>query len=249
VADGPKLRLDQALVARGLSSTRSRARQQIQEGFVSVNDAITRKSSKLISQDDQLTVSGEGDGYVSRAARKLVAGLDAFGVDPKGMVCLDIGASTGGFTQVLVDRGALHVIAVDVGHGQMHESIASLQNVTSVEGVNARDLVQGHLGDWQIGLIVSDVSFISLKLALPPALALAQPGAWLVALIKPQFEAGRGNIGKGGIVRDEAVRGAVCREISRWLAEDMGWRVAGLIESPVVGSDGNQEFLIAAQKP
>jgi 23S rRNA (cytidine1920-2'-O)/16S rRNA (cytidine1409-2'-O)-methyltransferase len=165
------------------------------------------------------------------------------------MVCLDIGASTGGFTQVLVDRGALHVIAVDVGHGQMHESIASLQNVTSVEGVNARDLVQGHLGDWQIGLIVSDVSFISLKLALPPALALAQPGAWLVALIKPQFEAGRGNIGKGGIVRDEAVRGAVCREISRWLAEDMGWRVAGLIESPVVGSDGNQEFLIAAQKP
>jgi len=249
VADEPKLRLDQALVARGLAKTRSRARQLIEASFVSVNDTTTTKTSKLIYQNDRLAVSGEVAAYVSRAAGKLIAALDHFGIDPKGMGCLDIGASTGGFTQVLVERGAAKVIAIDVGHGQMHQSIASLQNVTSVEGVNARDLVQAHLGDWQIGLIVSDVSFISLKLALPPALALAQPAAWLVALIKPQFEAGRGNIGKGGIVRDEAVRGAVCREISRWLAEDMGWRVAGLIESPVVGSDGNQEFLIAAQKP
>ena len=249
MADEPKLRLDQALVARGLAKTRSRARQLIEASFVSVNDTTTTKTSKLIYQNDRLAVSGEVAAYVSRAAGKLIAALDHFGIDPKGMGCLDIGASTGGFTQVLVERGAAKVIAIDVGHGQMHQSIASLQNVTSVEGVNARDLVQAHLGDWQIGLIVSDVSFISLKLALPPALALAQPAAWLVALIKPQFEAGRGNIGKGGIVRDEAVRGAVCREISRWLAEDMGWRVAGLIESPVVGSDGNQEFLIAAQKP
>jgi 23S rRNA (cytidine1920-2'-O)/16S rRNA (cytidine1409-2'-O)-methyltransferase len=178
-----------------------------------------------------------------------LAGLDHFGIDPKGLGCVDIGASTGGFTQVLVERGAAKVIAIDVGHGQMHESIASLQGVASIEGLNARDLKRAHLGSCKIGLIVSDVSFISLKLALPPALELAEPECWLVALIKPQFEAGKGNVGKGGIVRDEAVREEVCHQISRWLADDMGWHVAGLIESPVIGSDGNQEYLIAAQKP
>lgn len=249
VADGGKVRLDQALVMRGLAQTRSRARQLIEAGFVSFNDTKTIKTSKLIAETDRLAVSGEVAAYVSRAAGKLVAGLDHFGIDPKGVACLDIGASTGGFTQVLVDRGAAHVVAIDVGHGQIHESIASLQQVTSIEGLNARDLKREHLGSCRIGLIVSDVSFISLKLALPTALALAEPGCWLVALIKPQFEAGKGNVGKGGIVRNETVRADVCLEISRWLGEDMGWRVAGLIESPVVGSDGNQEYLIAAQKP
>jgi 23S rRNA (cytidine1920-2'-O)/16S rRNA (cytidine1409-2'-O)-methyltransferase len=249
VTDGDKVRLDQALVMRGLAQTRSRARQLIESGFVSVNDTKTTKTSKLITESDHLVVAGEAAAYVSRAAGKLIAGLDQFGIDPKGLGCLDIGASTGGFTQVLVERGAAKVIAVDVGHGQMHNSIASLHEVASIEGLNARDLKRAHLGSCRIGLIVSDVSFISLKLALPPALDLAEPGCWLVALIKPQFEAGKGNIGKGGIVRDQAVREQVCHEISRWLSDDMGWRVAGLIESPVVGSDGNQEYLIAAQKP
>lgn len=249
MTDGDKVRLDQALVMRGLAQTRSRARQLIESGFVSVNDTKATKISKLITESDHLVVAGEAAAYVSRAAGKLVAALDQYGIDPNGLECLDIGASTGGFTQVLVERGAAHVIAIDVGHGQMRSSIASLQEVTSIEGVNARDLKRAHLGSCRIALIVSDVSFISLKLALPPALELAEPGCWLVALIKPQFEAGKGNIGKGGIVRDQAVREQVCHEISRWLTDDMGWHVAGLIESPVVGSDGNQEYLIAAQKP
>ena len=249
MSDGDKVRLDQALVMRGLAQTRSRARQLVEAGFVSVNDTKTTKTSKLIAETDQLAVSGAAVAYVSRAAGKLIAGLDAFGIDPAGKACLDIGASTGGFTQVLVERGAETVIAIDVGHGQMHESIVSLRNVIAIEGVNARDLNASHVQGCEIGLIVSDVSFISLKLALPPALTLAAHGAELVALVKPQFEAGRGNVGKGGIVRDEAVRRAVCADIGRWLEEDMGWQVLGLVPSPVAGSDGNQEYLIAARKP
>lgn len=244
-----RLRLDQALVARGLVPSRARARQLIEGGFVSVDDTVITKTAFLISDTQQITVSNAGGHYVSRAAAKLIAGLDAFAIDPAGKVCLDIGASTGGFTQVLVERGAATVIAIDVGHGQMHESIASLPAVVSIEGLNARDLMAEHLQGAQIGLIVTDVSFISLKLALPPALALAMPGADLVALVKPQFEAGRKAVGKGGIVRDEAVREAVCAEISSWLAQDMGWQVLGLVASPVIGSDGNQEYLIAARKP
>jgi 23S rRNA (cytidine1920-2'-O)/16S rRNA (cytidine1409-2'-O)-methyltransferase len=244
-----RLRLDQALVARGLVPSRARARHLTEAGFVSVDDTVITKTATLISDAQQITISNAGGHYVSRAAAKLIAGLDAFAIDPAGKVCLDIGASTGGFTQVLVERGAATVMAIDVGHGQMHESIASLPEVLSIEGVNARDLTEEHLQGNEIGLIVSDVSFISLKLALPPALALAAPGANLVALVKPQFEAGRKAVGKGGIVRDEAVREAVCAEISRWLAQDMGWQVLGLMPSPVIGSDGNQEYLIAARKP
>jgi len=249
VPGGGRLRLDQALVARGLAPSRARARQLIEAGFVSIEDTIITKIAQLISDEKRITVSNAAGRHVSRAAAKLIAGLDAFGIDAVEKACLDIGASTGGFTQVLLERGAAHVIAIDVGHGQMHKSIASLPIVTLVEGLNARDLAATHLGTHEIGLIVCDVSFISLKLALPPALLLAKPGADLVALVKPQFEAGRGNIGKGGIVRDEAVREAVCAEISRWLSQDMGWQVLGIVPSPVTGSDGNQEYLIAARKP
>ncbi len=244
-----RLRLDQALVARGLAPSRARAQQLIEGGFVSVEDTVITRTASLISDTQQITVSNAAGRYVSRAAAKLIAGLDAFRIDPAGKACLDIGASTGGFTQVLVERGAKTVIAIDVGHGQMHETIASLPQVVSIEGLNARDLNEEHLKGHEIALVVSDVSFISLKLALPPALDLAASGASLVALIKPQFEAGRGNIGKGGIVRDQTVREAVCAEISRWLTQDMGWQVLGLVPSPVVGSDGNQEYLIAARKP
>lgn len=246
---GGRLRLDQALVARGLVPSRARARQLIEGGFVSVGDTVNIKPACLISETDRITISNAAGQHVSRAAGKLVAGLDAFGIDPAGRTCLDIGASTGGFTQVLLEHGAAHVVAIDVGHGQMHESIASLPNVSLIEGLNARDLSSAHLGSHGISLIVCDVSFISLKLALPPALGLAAPGAELVALIKPQFEAGRKAVGKGGIVREEAVREAVCAEISRWLVQDMGWQVLGIVPSPVIGSDGNQEYLAAARKP
>ncbi len=244
-----RLRLDQALVARGLAPSRARARQLVEAGFVSVEDTVITKAAYLLSEAQQITISNAAGDYVSRAAGKLIAALDAFGIDPAGKTCLDIGASTGGFTQVLVERGAANVIAIDVGHGQMHESIASLPGVICIEGLNARDLSEHHLQGAQIGLLVSDVSFISLKLALPPALDLAAPGAELVALIKPQFEAGRKAVGKGGIVRNETVREAVCAEIRRWLIDDMGWNVNGIVPSPVIGSDGNQEFLIAARKP
>ena len=244
-----RLRLDQALVARGLVPSRARAGQLIEGGFVSVEETVIIKTAYLITDTQQITVSNAAGRYVSRAAAKLIAGLDAFRIDPAGKACLDIGASTGGFTQVLVERGAEMVIAIDVGHGQMHETIASLPQVVSIEGLNARDLNKEHLQGHEIALVVSDVSFISLKLALPPALDLAAHGATLVALIKPQFEAGRKAIGKGGIVRDQTVREAVCAEISRWLTQDMGWQVLGLVPSPVVGSDGNQEYLIAARKP
>lgn len=249
MSGGGRLRLDQALVARGLAPSRARARQLIEAGFVSIEDTVAIKTAQLISDEQQIAISNAGGQHVSRAAAKLIAGLDAFAIDAAGKACLDIGASTGGFTQVLLERGAAHVIAIDVGHGQMHESIASLPAVTLIEGLNARDLSATHLGAQEISLIVCDVSFISLKLALPPALALAKSGADLVALVKPQFEAGRKAVGKGGVVRDEAVRQAVCEGISCWLSGDMGWQVLGMVPSPVTGSDGNQEYLVAARKP
>lgn len=244
-----KQRLDQALVARGLSPSRARSKDLIDQGFVSVNDTVVRKVAQMVQDSDHLAVSDAAGGHVSRAAAKLVAALEGFGIDVAGCVCLDIGASTGGFTQVLMERGAEHVIAIDVGRDQMHPAIAALPGVTVIEGLNARDLDLSHLRGAALELIVSDVSFISLKLALPRALHLASPGTVLVALIKPQFEAGRDNIGKGGIVRDEAVRERVCEDIQTWLAQDMGWQVLGMLPSPVTGSDGNQEYLIAARKP
>ncbi len=213
-----------------------------------MNDTITLKVAQMIQVSDRVSVSDAAGGHVSRAAGKLIAALDGFEIDVAGLNCLDIGASTGGFTQVLLERGAARVIAIDVGHGQMHNSIAALHEVTLIEGLNARDLNASHLGGFPLEMIVSDVSFISLKLALPPALQLAVPGATLVALVKPQFEAGRDNIGKGGIVRDEAVRERVCDGIRTWLTQEMGWQVQGLLPSPVTGSDGNQEYLVAARK-
>ncbi|HEX3675511.1 MAG TPA: TlyA family RNA methyltransferase [Rhizomicrobium sp.] len=185
--------------------------------------------------------------YVSRGALKLVAALDRFALSPEGLVCLDIGASTGGFSQVLLERGAARVFAVDVGHGQLHDKIANDARVISLEGVNARELSPVVLGE-EVQAIVADVSFISLKLALPRALAMAAPGAWLVALVKPQFEAGKENIGKGGIVRDEALQIAARDDIARWLGEQPGWAGLGAMDSPIAGGDGNREFLIAAKK-
>jgi 23S rRNA (cytidine1920-2'-O)/16S rRNA (cytidine1409-2'-O)-methyltransferase len=196
-----------------------------------------------VGANNVLTIADEAQGYVSRAALKLKHGLSHFGISAKDKNCLDIGASTGGFTQVLLEEGAAHVTAIDVGHGQMqvHD-----RRVTLIEGLNARDLSTEHL-DMPIQRVVCDVSFISLKLALPAALELAEEGAMLVALIKPQFEAGRDAIGKGWLVIDPEVHARVCAEVTDFLRAQ-GWRVLGVEPSPVEGGDGNREFLVGAVK-
>jgi 23S rRNA (cytidine1920-2'-O)/16S rRNA (cytidine1409-2'-O)-methyltransferase len=201
-----------------------------------------------VAADAAIGIADEAQHHVSRAARKLAHGLDHFGVSPRELAALDIGASTGGFTQVLLERGARHVTAIDVGHGQMAPALADDPRVTLLEGLNARDLTLEHLPE-PPGIVTADVSFISLKLALPPALALAAPGARLVALVKPQFEAGRDHLSKDGVVRDAAVQDAVCRDIATWLETAMAWRVIGTTASPVAGASGNREFLVAARKP
>ncbi|MFO1088366.1 MAG: TlyA family RNA methyltransferase [Hyphomicrobiales bacterium] len=240
-------RLDLALVERGLSPSRARARDAILRGAVTVDGAAIDKPAAMVSSESTISIFDPASGYVSRAALKLVHALDRFAIDPAGLDCLDIGASTGGFTQVLLERGARHVTAIDVGHRQMAEPLRADPRVTLIEGLNARDLASNDLPS-PPAMIVCDVSFISLTLALPPALELAAPGAVLVALIKPQFEAGREALGKGGIVRDEAVQRAVCDRVCDWLATDCGWQVQGIADSPIEGGDGNREFLLAARK-
>ena len=236
-------RLDQRLVALGLAETRSRAQALIRAGAVTVDGATARKASQMVADAAAVALTADPLPWVSRAALKLLHALDTFGLSPEGAVALDVGASTGGFTEVLLARGAAHVYALDVGQGQLHPRLAANASVTGIEGVNARNIPDGLIPpvDW----IVSDVSFISLEKALPAALALAKPGARLVALIKPQFEAGPGIVGKGGIVRDPAVHAEVRARVRRFL-EAAGWRVTYEAESPIKGGDGNTEFLIAA---
>ena len=241
-------RLDHQIVALGLASSRARAQEAISQGHVQVDGRTATKASQKVLVTASITLSDEANPYVSRAGLKLAAAIERFVPDLEGAVGLDVGASTGGFTQVLLEAGVRKVFALDVGHGQLHESLVNDPRVVNLEGLNARDLQAMHIGE-PVDVIVSDVSFISLKLALPPALALARPGAWLFALIKPQFEAGKDAVGKGGVVRDAATRERVCDEICGWLAEDQGWDVAGIIPSPITGSDGNVEFIVAARAP
>ena len=236
-------RLDEALVSRGLYPSRSRARDAVLRGTVRVDGEAAVKPSQMVGPNNIITIHDDAQNYVSRAALKLKHGLENFAIDSRNRNCLDIGASTGGFTQVLLEQGAAHVTAIDVGHGQMKLEDPRL---TLIEGLNARDLVRAHVAH-PIDLIVCDVSFISLKLALPPALELAEQGAVLVALIKPQFEAGREALGKGGIVTDPLEHERVCGEIAAFL-HAQGWLVQGLTTSPVEGGDGNREFLVAARK-
>jgi len=241
------MRLDLALVERGLVATRARAQAAIKAGQVRLRGQVASKPSDMAGDGDEIEVDLSGQVYVSRGALKLLHALDFFGLNPSGKGCLDLGASTGGFTQVLLERGAAFVVAVDVGHGQLAKEIESDARVRSLEGLNARDLTRGDIPE-PVSFIVADLSFIGLQKALPPALTLAEKGAVLVALIKPQFEAGPENVGKGGIVRDPALHERICEDISRWLSDDMGWRVLGLTQSPIEGGDGNREFLIAAEK-
>lgn len=243
-----RTRLDASLVERGLVATRSRARDAILRGHVSVDGRIETKASLAVGADQQVTVNDPAGGYVSRAALKLAAGLDHFGIDPQGRMALDIGASTGGFTQLLLERGAAHVLAIDVGHGQMHPTVAADPRVTLHEGLNARELTRAELGGRAINLVVSDVSFISLTLALPPALALAEPGAEGIFLVKPQFEAGREAIGKGGLLRNPGEAEAIAARLFDWLGAQTGWQPLGLIPSPIAGGDGNREFLLHGRK-
>jgi 23S rRNA (cytidine1920-2'-O)/16S rRNA (cytidine1409-2'-O)-methyltransferase len=203
------------------------------------------KPGQGVSAGIPLELRGHASPYVSRGGIKLAHGLDHFGIDPAGMVALDIGASTGGFTDVLLRRGAARVYAVDVGHGQLDWRLRNESKVVVLERINARHLNRDLIPE-PVDLVVADVSFISLKLALPAALQLTRPNACLIALIKPQFEVGKGEVGKGGVVRDAALHDRVCADIARWL-EDQRWRVLGTTPSPIVGPKGNREFLIAAR--
>lgn len=243
-----KLRLDELLVRRGLFPTRSRARDAITRGVVKLDGRIAAKPGQPVRIDAAIETDDPAQGYVSRAALKLIAGLNAFSLDPQGRFALDVGASTGGFTQVLLERGAAHVVAVDVGHGQFDAMLAADPRVTVVEKLNARDLTAEHLGDRKPEFVVCDVSFISLKLAMPPALDLAAAGAHCVLLVKPQFEAGREAIGKGGLLRDPAEGERIAGELAEWLASRPGWGCLGIIASPIEGGDGNREFLLAGIK-
>lgn len=239
-----RLRLDQLLVERGLAETRSRARALIMAGLVFSEDRRLDKPGMLINEDAALAVKRRDHPWVSRGGVKLAHALDRFGIDPAGLVCLDVGASTGGFTDVLLTRGAARVYAIDVGRGQLAWKLRVDSRVILLERVNVRDLTRALIPE-AVDLVVCDVSFISLTLALPPALALTAPGARLVALIKPQFEVGRDQVGKGGIVRDPGARREVCERISAWLAAHPGWEVSGLVDSPITGAEGNLEYLLA----
>jgi 23S rRNA (cytidine1920-2'-O)/16S rRNA (cytidine1409-2'-O)-methyltransferase len=237
-------RADRLLVERGLFESRAKAQAAIAAGLVTANDLPVRKASDEIATDAVIRAQAAHP-YVSRGGVKLAAALDHFGFDPRGHVCLDIGASTGGFTQVLLERGARHVTAVDVGRDQMHASLRGRTDVTVLEATDVRALTPAQVSDAP-DFVTVDVSFISLKLVLPPALALTRTPAKLVALIKPQFEAGRSAL-KKGIVRDVAVQAGVCDDIAAHVAS-LGWSVHGVIPSPIEGGAGNREFLLGASR-
>ncbi|MBB3018844.1 23S rRNA (cytidine1920-2'-O)/16S rRNA (cytidine1409-2'-O)-methyltransferase [Microvirga lupini] len=237
-------RADVVLVERGFFVSRARAQEAIAAGLVTVNGAVIRKASDTVPEEAVITAE-QPHPYVSRGGVKLAAALDVFQIDPKDKICLDIGASTGGFTEVLLKRGAAHVYAVDVGHSQLHPTIVGNARVTNLEGTDARSL-NADLIPRQADLLVSDVSFISLKLVLPAAVALLKPQAELAILVKPQFEAGRDHV-KKGIVRDGAVHRAVCEDM-RDFVTSLGFEVMGIMPSPIEGGDGNREFLLGAHR-
>lgn len=242
-----KKRLDQILVDRGLAESRSRAQALIMAGKVYADTKRLDKAGQAVSDDIALEVKGQDHPWVSRGGVKLASGLDYFKIDPAAAICVDVGASTGGFTDVLLTRGAARVYAVDVGHGQLAWKLRSDPRVVAMEKTNARHLSVETIAE-PLDLVVCDASFISLKTVLPAAMSLARPGAYLLALIKPQFEAGREAVGKKGVVRDPAVHTQICDDMTLWMGQQAGWQNLGITPSPLRGPEGNIEFLMAAQQ-
>ena len=242
-----KQRVDQLLVDRGLVESRARAQALILAGKIYSGDRRVEKPGTAMADDVPLTVKGQDHPWVSRGGLKLDHGLKHFGFSAEGRICLDVGASTGGFTDVLLTNGAAKVHAVDVGHGQLAWKLRSDQRVVVYEKTNARHITAETITD-PIGALVCDASFIGLSVVLTAPLALCAPGAWAIALIKPQFEAGPGQVGNKGVVRDPAVHVEVCRKVQAWWSSLPGWRVLGIEESPITGPEGNKEVLIGAER-
>jgi len=240
-------RADQALVRRGLAESRTRAQALILSGVVFIGERRVTKPGDLLAADAPLEMRGRDHPWVSRGGLKLVHALQAFAIDPAGSVALDVGASTGGFTDVLLAHGTARVYAVDVGHGQFAWKLRQDSRVRLLERTNARALTSAQIPE-PVDLIVCDASFIGLETILPAPMALTGPGAALIALIKPQFEVGRARVGRGGIVRDPALHAEVVTRITTWLSGRTPWAVLGVIDSPILGADGNHEFLIAARR-
>ena len=243
----PKQRIDILLTELGFAKSRSRARDMLARGCVHVNGTVVEKAGATFPPDVDIQVNDPTMGYVSRAALKLVAGLDASAIDIRDKHCLDLGSSTGGFTEVLLERGAQKVFALDVGHGQMVGHLATHPQVTNLEKFNARDLTLDVLGTAP-DVIVSDMSFISLRIAAEPALHLAARTAACVLLVKPQFEVGREGIGKGGLVSDEALVEKTLDEIKQWFNALPGWSMTHFLPAPLAGGDGNQEYLLCGAR-
>ena len=239
-----KTRLDVALVERGLAETRAAAQRLVMAGLVFSGERRLEKAGQGVGPDTALEVRGQPHPYVSRGGLKLEKALDHFAIPVADRIALDVGSSTGGFTDCLLQRGVAKVYAVDVGTNQLAWKLRSDPRVVSMEKTNMRDVTKAQIAE-PIDLVVCDASFIGLRTVLPAALALAATGAHLVALIKPQFEVGKGRVGKGGIVREPELHDEVRATITTWLGEQPGWRVLGVTESPITGAEGNKEFLIA----
>lgn len=242
-----KKRLDQLLVERGLAESRAKAQALIMAGTVYTKEIKLDKPGQQVAEDAPIEVRGQPHPYVSRGGLKLAHALTHFAIAPKEFTAIDVGASTGGFTDVLLMNGAAKVYAVDVGHGQLAWKLRNDPRVVVLERTNARHLTSAEIPD-PSDIVVCDASFIGLETVLPAALALTKPDAWLVALIKPQFEVGKGRVGKGGVVRDPELHTEVCERIQGWVNGLSGWRVLGIEPSPILGPEGNVEFLLAARK-
>ena len=243
----PKERADKLLVDRGLAPTRARGQAMILAGQVYSGTKRIDKAGALLPGDADLNVKGADHPWVSRGGLKLAHALEQFALDPAGKTAIDVGASTGGFTDVLLAKGAAKVYAVDVGHGQLAWKLRNDPRVVVLERTNARRLGPAEIPE-PVDLVVCDASFIGLEIVLPAALALTKPEAFAVALIKPQFEVGPDRVGKGGVVRDPALHQEVCDRIAAWFAGLADWQVVGIVESPIQGPEGNREFLIVARK-
>jgi len=239
-----KTRLDIALVERGLAETRAAAQRLVMAGLVFSGEKRLDKAGQTVAAETALEVRGQLHPYVSRGGLKLEKALDHFAIPVTGRIALDVGSSTGGFTDCLLQRGAAKVYAVDVGTNQLAWKLRTDPRVVSMEKTNMRAVTRAEIPE-PIELIACDASFIGLATVLPAALALAAPGAHLAALIKPQFEVGKGRVGKGGIVREPELHQEVVETIQTWLGEQPGWQVLGVTESPITGAEGNKEFLIA----